>query len=461
MKPSDLGGKLARDSIIKCPYCSQTNEPETITCTRCGNTLSTTQNDVNLNGYSSARQVLPAVVTRGQSVEDNINDLLIQLGYVEGKDYERNEKIAYSTINAHASINEDFVFPNAKNPNIIIAATHSHPTIPGHSNENKLHQALGELWLLKTFNRNLKCIIFIGGDKSNWLPYVVPTMDLFYDGSVHSWDSNPLNSLKNAISSQNKHEQFWIDEKRFRDSNPLSTDNAVAPNARLRTNFFDNIIKPELGNLILTNINNSVLKKMIQLSSNTRDQNLLNYIKDGDANKAWEERTINNPPEIIFEMILEHHKMKFLSEIKDGNNALVVSPNLLYDLGYSNCHRRTDFLLDAQGKKVLIECKSAGGGAGGQLTKHITDRAREQLARSILHRCSYRDNELISGNKNFYWYYILDAKWNTPISYPLKYIHILQMCGIDNVFSCDDLVDANYEPNYNFKLIDELKRIGV
>src|SRR5208283_4100225 len=130
------------------------------------------------------------------------------------------------------------------------------------------------------------------------------------------------------------------------------------------------------------------------------------------------------------------------------------------DLGFAGCHRRTDFILKTnEGIPVYIECKSAGGGEGGKLTKHITDRSREQLARSVFHRSRFENSTIESNDKGFKWFYVLDGNWRTPSRYPLKYLHILEMIGVDGVFSCDDLVDNHFEPNSSFPLLDILESI--
>jgi hypothetical protein len=161
--------------VFKCKKCGK--EINQKICPFC-KTINENYVDVTELGYASAREVLGKTVIRGKDYEKYIIELLKKMNYIKDVDYQYQKNVKYSDINRYAQIREDFIFPN-QNFKTILSVTHSHPTIPGHSNENKLHQALGELWLFKTYNLNTKCIIFMGGEKEKWLEYVIDTMDIF------------------------------------------------------------------------------------------------------------------------------------------------------------------------------------------------------------------------------------------------------------------------------------------
>lgn len=422
--------------------------------------LKDSHNQVRDLGYDKVRKVLPDTVQRGRRYERTLVRLLGELGYKKDVDYLTQKEIQYDKASRQASIREDFVFPDAENTETVFSSTHSHPTIPGHSNENKLHQAIGELWLLKTHKPSIRCVIFLGGEKDNWLSYVIDTIGFLYDGVIHAWDKNIRASLKTAMNAELKHPRFWKMERGLRSSYSLSKDPEIAPNSALRTRFFENVVVPSQGVSKPSEITNSLLREMANLSIKS-NKRFWRYLRNKNTAKLWSERSIFNPPEVALNSLLTEAGFWFKSEINNGANSMIVSPNLLYDFGYSDCHRRTDFKLEAHGEKpVYIQCKSSGGGEGGKLTKHITDRSREQIARSFFLRCRYEDGKLKSKSKRFHWFYVLDGKWRTPEVYPLKYIHILEMCGVDEIYPCDELVDEEFEPNLDFKLLALLDQIG-
>ena len=182
------------------------------------------------------------------------------------------------------------------------------------------------------------------------------------------------------------------------------------------------------------------------------------HLHSGESSKIWSERTFFNPLEACVALLLNKEQFAYEGGLGEDVN---VHHNLLLEMGYFSASRKTDFLLeDAKGIPVYIQCKSAGGGQEGKLTKHITDRAREQIARSIIYRSTYRNGELISQPKNFRWYFVLDNKWRTPDRYPLKYLHILEIAGVDQVFPSDDIITDDFEVNPNSELAKELSRIG-
>tara|TARA_Y100000746_G_scaffold226003_1_gene230487 strand:+ start:50 stop:898 length:849 start_codon:yes stop_codon:yes gene_type:complete len=201
--------------------------------------------------------------------------------------------------------------------------------------------------------------------------------------------------------------------------------------------------------------------------SNARREN---PVDPDSAYRFWKERSDHNPTEAAFELLLLDNGFDFVSEINTTQQSdMYVHPNLLYEHhhwvpeaipGAKKTHRRTDFkLMTSSGTNVYVECKSSGGGDGGSSNKHITDRVREQVARSVIHRCSYdsNTNKLVSGAKKFLWYYVLDNNWHTPKKWPCKYVNNLEMSGVDGYYAASDLVDEDFSPNPNFPLLDVLK----
>jgi hypothetical protein len=189
------------------------------------------------------------------------------------------------------------------------------------------------------------------------------------------------------------------------------------------------------------------------------------------AYRFWKERSDHNPTEAAFELLLNRRNFNFVSEINSKEQKdMHVTPNLLYEHhnwvpnskpGAKKTHRRTDFKLQTKdGTHLYVECKSSGGGDGGSSNKHITDRVREQVARSVIHRCSYdSDNKkLVSKSKKFLWYYILDNNWKTPKKWPCKYVNNLEMSGVDGYFAASDLVDEEFNLNLEFGLLEILQK---
>ncbi len=408
----------------------------------------------NQGAYTAASSSLPTTVLTGRQLENFVSEILNN----QSIPYEDEKNLQYDAYHPSASIREDFVLPNVRNPETTIYVTHSNPSKSrGHSNENKLHQALGELYLLKTYYPELRCIAFLGGPREKWTEYIPQAISFFYDGVSHAWDNDPAESLLQALDAPLKHSKFWTEETQLRKSIELSTNPQIAPNSFLRTNFYKQVIPEYLGITSPTAIYNEPLR-FIAESAIDNDGAFWRHLHTGDSSRIWSERTYFNPLEACVALLLNKEQFAYEGGLGEDVN---VHHNLLLEMGYSSASRKTDFLLeDAEGIPVYIQCKSAGGGQEGQLTKHITDRAREQIARSIIYRSTYRNGELISQPKNFRWYFVLDNKWRTPNHYPLKYLHILEIAGVDRVFPSDDIITDDFEVNPNSELAKELSRIG-
>lgn len=376
------------------------------------------------------------------------------------------------------NIKEDFVIGSSSgtnaNINTIISVTQADPRKPGHSIENKLHQALGELYLHKIHNQECRSILFIGGAESGWAtksqlreygsPYVLHVLKLFYDDVVLAWDDNPQERIKNAISCSLRNTAFWAAEKLIADSIKLDTDRSSIPSENLRAEFIENVLFPIAysGVRVHSDIKNSVARFMAECSLNAEGQAkgvFFAKLANNDRVGIETDRGFNNAPEAAINILLNNAKLSYTSEMKHGKQAVMIKNNLLYQLGFKNMHRYTDFILKGKdGLPVYIESKSAGGGfEGGH--KHITDRAREQIARSLLHRTTLDNGNIKSNPQRYHWIFVLDADWCTPDIYPHKFIHVLQLAGAERWFSARKLLTANYAPDHNCAFINYIRQL--
>lgn len=451
----------------------------------------------------------------GASAEELLDNALKNLNFIKDEDYKTQQRVPYFSperfrkiSSAYAffhdikktskhetidglmneflwgsggpNINEDFVIESSQlldNIKTIISVTQANPTKRGHSIENKLHQALGELYLHKIHNPNVRSLLFIGGKEEGWsteeqikkykCSYVLTTLELFFDGVIFAWKGDIEQQITNALSSDLKNVDFWANEKRIADNVVLSSDIKNIPKDNLRGDFLENVLIP-LSNLKINSmdeIQNKIAYFMCECSLRAKGASkgkFLEKIKKGQIDGITTDRSFNNPPEAAIALLLEDAQLTFTSDMKHGKSSVCVDKNLLYSLGFTNMHRYTDFILQGKdGKKVYIESKSAGGGfEGGH--KHITDRAREQIARSLLHRTTLgKDGEIISNDQDYHWIFVLDADWCTPEIYPNKFIHTLQMAGVTFWFSAKELVNENYSINKNCDFIKYIKKLCI
>lgn len=375
------------------------------------------------------------------------------------------------------NINEDFVIASdnsVENIKTIISVTQASPTKRGHSIENKLHQALGELYLHKVHNPNVRSLLFVGGKEEGWstdaqykkyqCSYVLSTLKLFYDDVIFSWEGNIEQQLTDALNCELKNQMFWTKEKQFADQVKLSDETKNIPKENLRRDFIANVWEPITKQKItsLKDIKNDMARLMSKCSQNAKGASkdkFYNKVVNGELDKITIDRGFNNPPEAAISLLLDAAKLDNKAELINGKANVKTGNNLLYLLGFMDMHRYTDFILTAKdGKKVYVESKSSGGGfEGGH--KHITDRAREQIARSLLHRTTIQGNELISNEQDYHWIFVLDADWCTPEIYPNKYIHTLQLAGVRAWFSASSLVDANYNIDHDCEFINYMKKL--
>jgi len=407
--------------------------------------------------YDSQKNSLILTQQNAQELEKHIRQVLT----TNKIKYNKGDKsiVLYSDINSSANIQADIAIPNFKNPETIIEITHTNPDKPGHSNENKLHQKIGALYLWKTHNPKTRIILVMGGKKNAWLSYVEKAFGLFFDNVVTLWGGKFDERLINALNCPLKNSEFWDHEKTRRDKVVLETNENNAPISILRINFYKHIIKKYLGVGHPRMIKNDALQYMALCSYNSGKGIFWDYLTNKKYNLIWQERSFFNPMEAVVYCLLDKNNFKFEGDLlKD----IEVKPNLLHQFGIKNTKISEDFVLFSRKFKipVHIQCKASSGGMDLH-TKALPSRSREQITRSIFARCSYdvKLKKIISNDHRFILIYILDGKWRSPENYKLKYIHNLQFAGANRIYSAEELVDKNFNPNHNCNLIKFLKEI--
>jgi len=408
--------------------------------------------------YDLQKKSLIATQKNGRELENHIKGVLENINIV----YNKGEKsvVLYSDINSNANVQADVSIPSFENPHTIMEITHTNPDKPGHSNENKLHQKIGALYLWKTYNPNLRIILVMGGKKEAWLSYVEKVFRLFFDEVVTLWDSDFDEKLLASLKCPLKNTDFWRKEKERRDAIKLESKDDNAPISTLRIKFYKEVIKKYLKVGHPRMIKNDALQYMALCSYNNEKGLFWSYFTEGKYDKIWQERSFFNPMEAIVYCLLDKHNFKFEGDLlKD----IEVKPNLLHEFGIKNTKISEDFVLFSRkfNMPVHIQCKASAGGMEIH-TKALPSRAREQITRSLFARCSFEQNskELISKKDRFILIYILDGKWRTPEDYKLKYIHNLQFAGATKIYNAEDLVNEDLNPNYNCDLVKYLEEIG-
>lgn len=407
--------------------------------------------------YDSQKKSLILTQKNAQELEYHIKSILDK----NKTKYNEGEKsvVIYSDVNKDASIQADIAIPSFDNPDTIIEITHTNPDKPGHSNENKLHQKIGALYLWKTYNPNRRIILVMGGKEKAWLSYIEKVFKLFFDEVITLWGDYFDKKLIDSLNSPLKNKEFWINEKKRRDGIKLESHENDAPLCKLRIKFYEKVIKKYLGVGHPRMIDNDALQYMALCSYNNEKGLFWNYLTNKKYDEIWQERSFFNPMEAIVYCLLDRNQFKFEGDLLRD---IEVKPNLLHQFGIKNTKISEDFVLFSKkyNVPVHIQCKASAGGMDLH-TKALPSRAREQITRSIFARCSYdsASKKLISNKDRFILIYILDGKWRTPEDYKLKFIHNLQFAGSVKIYSAEDVVDRNLNPNYNCKLIKFLKEI--
>ena len=407
--------------------------------------------------YESQKKALISTQENGKVLERFVQSILEK----NKINYNLGEKsvVSYSNINKEANIQADIAIPSYDSPETIMEITHTNPDKPGHSNENKLHQKIGALYLWKTYNHNRRVILVMGGKKESWLSYVESAFRFFFDEVVTLWGGDFENKLLSAIKCPIKNVDFWNKEKARRDLIKLEVDELNAPISTLRIKFYNDVVKRYLGVGHPRMIKNDALQYMALCSYNSERVLFWDYLTEKKFDEIWQERSFFNPMEATVYCILDKNNFRFQGDLlKD----IEVKPNLLHEFGIKNTKISEDFVLFSKkfNMQVHIQCKASAGGMELH-TKALPSRAREQITRSLFARCGFDKitNKIISNKDRFILIYILDGKWRTPDNYKLKYIHNLQFAGANKIYSAEEIVDKNLNPDYNCNLVKYLKEI--
>jgi len=410
-------------------------------------------NNVFNNQYLAAKHALVDTQVRGKKAEIAVSNFLNNESIL----YHHRIKERYLDI-SRADIEVDFKIDEINGYETFISVTHSNPLIPGHSNENKLHQKLAELYLFKLKKPERRIVLVVGGDISKWSPYVLKVFELFFDKVVYVERKNFSQKMSMALKSQLNNKHFWIDEQKLLTKVKLLDQDSRVCSRNLRQEFYSQVIlrlaekaAPQYPN----QIQNNILRKMGELGV---DSIFWNYIKSGQYEKVWQERNYFNILEAITEIVLESNNVWYKGGL---GRSVAVHHSVLHDLGFTTTRFTEDFLLysDNHKKRVYIQCKSSAGGPTNT-SKALPSRAREQIGRSILYRSTINStNGLVSNRKDYISIYILDGYWNYPKKYPLKYVHILQIAGADYILNGHELVNKNFEVIDNNALTDIIEKL--
>lgn len=405
------------------------------------------------NQYLAARNALVDTQVRGKNAEEAVANFLDSRGI----QYHHRIKEKYLDING-ADIEVDFKIDKINGYETHISVTHSNPLIPGHSNENKLHQKLAELYLFKLRNPERRIVLVIGGTISKWSPYVLKVFELFLDKVIYVEKKNFSQEMSLALKSPLNNEHFWRDEQKLLTGVKLFDQHFDVCSRNLRQEFFSQVIlrlpdkaPPQYPN----QIENTILRKMGEAGM---DSIFWSYVKSGQYENIWQERNYFNVLEAMTEIILESSNVWYKGGL---GTSVAFHHSILHDLGFVTTRFTEDFLLysNKHKKRVYIQCKSSAGGPTNT-SKALPSRAREQVGRSILYRSTIDDaNRPVSNHKDYISIYILDGRWNFPKKYPLKYVHVLQMAGADYILNGHELVNKNFEVIDNNALSDIIGKL--
>jgi len=356
----------------------------------------------------------------------------------------------------------DIVIPDTNNPDTIFSITHSDPDKPGHSNENKFQLKLGEIYLIKTYNPSIRCVIVLGGTKDAWLKYVLKAFPYFFDEVVYLWEKDFKKNLLKARSCKLKNSEFWENEKKRRSSITLTKNIKDVPYSSLRAKFHNNIIKKYLGVVSPDLIQHPLLKMMATsahqafVDSIGKSGLFWKHLSMSNYEGIWQERNYFNPNEATIEYILESNDFFYLG--KTGQDIEI--SNLLHDFGLTRTRVGEDYVLYSRKHDipVYIQCKASGGGKK-QHGKNIMNRAKEQNGRSVLYRCNKEGTHLKSKSQKFFWIGILDGNWKLPQKTPTKYYNMLKIAGYSKLIGVESLVDKSLIPLRKNELVSYLTQI--
>jgi hypothetical protein len=383
-----------------------------------------------LEAWAKQSKSLVEVQKVGGSLQRNIRTLL---GWNGGR-------LIYDALNGY-SIEVDAVTPSASDPEAIVSVTYTNPDTPGHSNENKLHLKLGELALTKCAYPEVRVVLVIGGNGEAWLKYVLKAFNYFFDGVIPLWESNAANRLKairdNPLSVQLCNTQLWDALRSEWKQVALSPVGQDIPSGLVRYTIAD-VLRAQSPKVHHPNmIKNEVARLCMQRSHHYGGAEWKSYLEDKWANIEMS-RNYFNPVEASVEISISSAGLKFEGGVAQD----VKLPSLLNTLGMVETSLSEDFVLFSRKLKlpVYIQCKACGGGRS-QHGKNIQNRTKEQIARSILYRCTWQQNNIFLVPKKFHWVGILDGDWGVNRRQPSKYVHMLQWAGYDKLFEAASLLD--------------------
>lgn len=390
------------------------------------------------DAWSAQSQSLVRVQQEGGKLEKLVQSIL---GWKGGR-------IVYDARHKY-DIQTDAIYPSAANPQVVVSVTYTSPDTPGHSNENKFQLKLGELALLKCAHPDIRVVLVIGGIKAAWLSYVLEAFQYFYDEVLFLWEPEGVQRLKeisrDPTSVQPKHLVFWADMSKEWQQVPLVPESYVPPNCSIRYDVADALKaqRPVVYNPSL--IENEIARACMRESFNRSGTEWQSYLQE-----RWfrieMSRNYFNPVEAVIQLSLEKAQLAY-----EGGIARDVDvPSLLHDLGMHNTRVSEDFVLysDRFQAPVYIQSKSSGGGRQRH-GKNIQNRTKEQVARGILYRCRLIEENVAWLPKQYIWISVLDGNWGVSRRQPLKYIHMLQMAGYDQIFAASDLVTSDLGVRHN------------
>lgn len=212
--------------------------------------------------YSAQSASLAEVQKRWGALEKAVRE---QAACVKGK-------ARYADVHNLARLQVDGAYPNCDEPKLLVSVTHTDPDKPGHSNENKFHLKLGELYLFKTFSPAVSHMLAVGITQAAWASYVLEAFKLFFDDVPFSWEGDFLERIKNAQKLHGKNVAFWKDEAQRRSTIKLATDPSLAPRSALRMKFYTAIVPKFLKCRRLEDIDNATMRYMAESSAQTKNE---------------------------------------------------------------------------------------------------------------------------------------------------------------------------------------------
>jgi hypothetical protein len=337
----------------------------------------------------------------------------------------------------------DASWPSLSSPRAILSVTYTNPDQPGHSNENKLHLKIGELALLKHAFPGVGIILIIGGTRKSWLPYVLEAFKYFFDEVIFLWDAEKaLKRIKeikqNPQSISKKNEQLWNDLSLEWDKVDMISVGDPVPFGLVRYKIADSLRK-ENRDISHPKFIRNEISRLCMLYSFKHGGVEWEHFKKGRWERIEMSRNYFNPVEAAVEIILLHFGFRF----KGGVGKDVEVSSLLHKFGLTRTKISEDFVLHSKKLNcpIYIQCKSSGGGRK-QHGKNIQNRTKEQITRSLLYRCGFKEERIVWLPKRFHWISILDGNWGVSKEQPAKYVHMLQWAGYDKIIGSEDLLTS-------------------